>query len=101
DTLRAHLDTPAAERPSDQSEERQTPRPARRKRRQNKDRWREGEPERRGGGDFFVGLLGGVDCVCWPIPPSFRRPGPPPPPFGPPPLRGYGPPLPPPPRRPH
>ena len=47
DTLRAHLDTPATERPSVQSEEHQTPRPARRKRRQNKDRWREGEPERR------------------------------------------------------
>jgi tetratricopeptide (TPR) repeat protein len=47
DTLRAHLDTPAAERPGVQSDERQTPRPARRKRRQNKDRWREGEPERR------------------------------------------------------
>ena len=47
DTLRAHLDTPAAERPGVQNEERQTPRPARRKRRQNKDRWREGEPERR------------------------------------------------------
>jgi hypothetical protein len=52
DTLRAHLDTPAAERPSVQSEERQTPRPARRKRRQNKDRWREGEPERRREGYF-------------------------------------------------
>jgi hypothetical protein len=52
DTLRAHLDTPAAERPSDQSEERQTPRPARRKRRQHKDRWREGESERRGEGYF-------------------------------------------------
>jgi len=52
DTLRAHLDTPAAERPSVQSEERQTPRPARRKRRQHKDRWREGEPERRGEGYF-------------------------------------------------
>ena len=52
DTLRAHLDTPAAERPSVQSEERQTPRPARRKRRQNKDRWREVEPERRREGYF-------------------------------------------------
>ncbi len=52
DTLRAHLDTPAAERPGVQSEERQTPRPARRKRRQNKDRWREGEPERRREGYF-------------------------------------------------
>jgi tetratricopeptide (TPR) repeat protein len=52
DTLRAHLDTPATERPSVQSEERQTPRPARRKRRQNKDRWREGEPERRREGYF-------------------------------------------------
>jgi hypothetical protein len=47
ETLRAHLDTPAAERPGVQSEERQAPRPTRRKRRQNKDRWREGEPERR------------------------------------------------------
>jgi len=52
DTLRAQLDTPAAERPSIQSEERQAPRPARRKRRQNKDRWREGEPERRREGYF-------------------------------------------------
>ena len=52
DTLRAHLDTPAAERPGGQSEERQTPRPARRKRRQNKDRWREGESERRSAGYF-------------------------------------------------
>jgi tetratricopeptide (TPR) repeat protein len=47
ETLRAHLDTPATERPVVQSEERQTPRAARRKRRQNKDRWREEEPERR------------------------------------------------------
>lgn len=46
DTLRAHLDTPAAERPSIQSEERQAPRSTRRKRRQNKDRWREGETAR-------------------------------------------------------
>jgi tetratricopeptide (TPR) repeat protein len=53
DTLRAHLDTPAAERPGVQSEEHQTPRPARRKRRQNKDRWREGEPEKRREGFFF------------------------------------------------
>ena len=52
DTLRAHLDTPAAERPGGQSEERQTPRPARRKRRQNKDRWREGESEKRSEGYF-------------------------------------------------
>jgi hypothetical protein len=52
DTLRAHLDTPPAERPGVQSEERQTPRPARRKRRQNKDRWREVEPERRREGYF-------------------------------------------------
>jgi hypothetical protein len=52
DTLRAHLDTPAAERPNVQSEERQTPRPIRRKRRQNKDRWREGELERRHEGYF-------------------------------------------------
>ena len=52
DTLRAHLDTPHAERPGVQSEERQTPRPARRKRRQNKDRWREAEPERRREGYF-------------------------------------------------
>jgi hypothetical protein len=56
DTLRAHLETPAAERPSVQSDERQTPRPARRKRRQNKDRWREGEPgERREG--YFSDVL--------------------------------------------
>ena len=52
DTLRAHLDTPAAERPSVQSEERQAPRPARRKRRQHKDRWREGELEGRREGHF-------------------------------------------------
>ena len=52
DTLRAHLDTPAAERPDAQSEERQTPRPARRKRRQPKDRWREGEVGRRREGYF-------------------------------------------------
>ncbi len=43
DTMRAHLDTPPAERPSVQNEERQPPRPARRKRRQSKDRWREAE----------------------------------------------------------
>jgi len=42
DTMRAHLDTPPAERPSVQNEERQPPRPARRKRRQSKDRWGEG-----------------------------------------------------------
>ena len=47
DTMRAHLDTPPAERPSVQSEERQPQRPARRKRRQVKDRWKEGEAERR------------------------------------------------------
>jgi hypothetical protein len=52
DTLRAHLDTPAAERPGIQSDERQTPRPARRKRRQNKDRWRQGELEGRHEGYF-------------------------------------------------
>jgi len=56
DTLRAYLDTPAAERPGVQSEERQTPRPARRKRRQNKDRWREGEPER-GREGYFSDVL--------------------------------------------
>jgi hypothetical protein len=42
DTMYAHLDTPPAERPSVQNEERQPPRPARRKRRQSKNRWREG-----------------------------------------------------------
>jgi len=47
DTMRGHLDTPPAERPNSQSEERQPPRPARRKRRQGKERWREGEPEKR------------------------------------------------------
>jgi tetratricopeptide (TPR) repeat protein len=48
DTMRAHLETPAAERPDVQHpEERQPTRPARRKRRPSKDRWREGEPERR------------------------------------------------------
>jgi hypothetical protein len=52
DTLRAHLDTPATERPGVQRDERQTPRPARRKRRQNKDRWREVEPEGRREGYF-------------------------------------------------
>jgi tetratricopeptide (TPR) repeat protein len=52
DTLRAHLETPAAERPGVQSDERQTLRPARRKRRQNKDRWREGELEGRHEGYF-------------------------------------------------
>ena len=45
DTMRAHLDTPPAERPNGQNEERQPQRPARRKRRQSKDRWREAEPE--------------------------------------------------------
>jgi hypothetical protein len=52
DAMRAQLDTPPAERAGVQSEERQPPRPARRKRRQNKDRWREGEPERRREGHF-------------------------------------------------
>jgi tetratricopeptide (TPR) repeat protein len=47
DAMRAQLDTPPTERAGVQNEERQLPRPARRKRRQNKDRWREGEPERR------------------------------------------------------
>jgi tetratricopeptide (TPR) repeat protein len=47
DAMRAQLDTPPAERAGVQGEEHQAPRPARRKRRQNKDRWREGEPERR------------------------------------------------------
>jgi hypothetical protein len=47
DAMRAQLETPPAERAGVQSEERQPPRPARRKRRQTKDRWREGEPERR------------------------------------------------------
>jgi hypothetical protein len=52
DAMRAQLDTPPAERAGVQSEERQPPRPARRKRRQNKDRWREGDPERRREGHF-------------------------------------------------
>jgi len=46
DTMRAHLDTPPAERQSVQSEERQPQRPARRKRRQGKERSRAGEAER-------------------------------------------------------
>jgi hypothetical protein len=46
DTMRAHLDTPPAERHSVQTEERQPQRPARRKRRQGKERAREGEAER-------------------------------------------------------
>jgi len=46
DTMRAHLDTPPAERQSGQSEERQPQRPARRKRRQGKERSRAGEAER-------------------------------------------------------
>jgi len=52
ETMRAHLDTPATERSGGQNEERQAPRPTRRKRRQNKDRWREGEPEKRREGYF-------------------------------------------------
>jgi len=52
DTMRAHLDTPPTERPSVQNEERPPQRPARRKRRQSKDRWREGEPEKRREGYF-------------------------------------------------
>src|SRR5262249_24427882 len=46
DTMRAHLDTPPAERQSGQGEERQPQRPARRKRRQGKERSRAGEAER-------------------------------------------------------
>jgi hypothetical protein len=46
DTMRAHLDTPPAERQSVQSEERQPQRPARRKRRQGKERSRAEEAER-------------------------------------------------------
>jgi len=46
DTMRAHFDTPPAERQSVQSEERQPQRPARRKRRQGKERSRAGEAER-------------------------------------------------------
>jgi tetratricopeptide (TPR) repeat protein len=52
DTMRAHLETPPTERPSVQNEERPPQRPARRKRRQSKDRWREGEPEKRREGYF-------------------------------------------------
>jgi len=46
DSMRAHLETPPAERQSVQSEERQPQRPARRKRRQGKERSRAGEAER-------------------------------------------------------
>lgn len=46
DTMRAHLDTPAAERQSVQSEERQPQRPARRRRRQGKERSRVEAAER-------------------------------------------------------
>ncbi|MGE3539187.1 MAG: hypothetical protein AB7N91_17370 [Candidatus Tectimicrobiota bacterium] len=47
EAMRAHLDAPPAERASDQPEERQVQRPTRRKRRQGKERWREGDGERR------------------------------------------------------